>query len=1061
MSNGRRTGTNTDRVRHDPVQSPTTGEEHADLVHSGNGTLEDTVSQPPNSHRSTLSSTDQRLPSVPASNGDQYDQSYPRQEEREPEVRSSIDTRASFQSTRPSTREMNKSCGQKPKVKLGPRPSLENHLPGSGDGLFRPKATLPAGLRMPTRKTFSNAPKSHLMQNTLRENRVQLTTTQPFPMISTTNHLDDSDSRSIMSVQSSHTRTPKITPEKRRLMKALQIRQKHMEASKMVNSTNIDEEGKNAEENVPVKPDLHEQVPGQGLDLAPKEPLHEVQDSPSSILDASDEPSTQASSINDEETSTDQSQHSVSSERPAAKTPQTEEDVSFDTEPRLTHGSTTAKDEETDVEDNRFSVLTAIQHDSSGKERVTSSLDQAGPDVPETRSGDGHDEDLHSRLAPIQNQSPEERESAKSEDLSSVGDSEKSSSVIQDPLKPEAPVYSPETQRNMSLFVSGSATEVADGSSPKPLLSEEGANRSNEDENPNELTVAANDMNSIETGDGSWLSLSTTSERSTIISTAPEAESLISQDWPLQEDLQASIASIDSNRDQVDLVNQSPTHLEKAQVVRTDCDRSDPAETQQLESPSSALEPIGVSQYPETHNHVETSFIAQPRSTVNKKLSIGDPREMNDVSAVRNEERQEKLQARRGGVVDPVPRASTPEQSEERFLSDESFMEELKSAKLQEAKPVSVSKSPLKPLFPRTESEFTREEMPRSSRSVSSPFEHPQKEEQRSSSPPRPPPLSLRSFSAVSPPRFDTSPIATSQISQAKKTGVSSGISQRIRALEKLSTRPTSPSSSNGSTPTFLNFPKTNFRSNSTTSEFNGSSGFRSRPSTAHPSPASSPEAMKQDPFNRSPKSTSESVSVTAMIVRDTRVSREGTGDNYKPSELQLKQSPLVVERQSKEAPKQPDVTPPPLSPLKPPRPKYSRYSSTRSISSSSTEPKGDRRSSFASKRSMSSRNGSDLDLPSLGAEKSSNPNNLNGISEEKRESRGSRIMKRMSSITSVSKRSITKAISPGPRTDSITENHELTSQDTPAPLLDLGDVNVQFPDSLVSCFSLIGWCPR
>src|SRR5213078_2982072 len=74
--------------------------------------------------------------------------------------------RKSSQSTRPSLRELDEVSLHRPKVKLGPRPSIDlNGRPRTAGSLVRaheprPVAALPAGLRPSSRKQSSSRPKS-------------------------------------------------------------------------------------------------------------------------------------------------------------------------------------------------------------------------------------------------------------------------------------------------------------------------------------------------------------------------------------------------------------------------------------------------------------------------------------------------------------------------------------------------------------------------------------------------------------------------------------------------------------------------------------------------------------------------------------------------------------------------------------------------------------------------------------------------------------------------------------------------------------------------------------
>lgn len=441
---------------------------------------------------------------------------------------------------------------------------------------------------------------------------------------------------------------------------------------------------------------------------------------------------------------------------------------------------------------------------------------------------------------------------------------------------------------------------------------------------------------------------------------------------------------------------------------------------------------------------------ASPPDARQTKESVDDAPTSNLTSTFEKNKQTER-QARRRGVVEPPRRELTPEPSDEQFLSDDSFMEELKTATVQEAKPISVSRSPIKPGFLGSEGD-TKVSEKRESRNFS-PLANDSDRGQRSASSPRPlAAVSLRSFSGTIPPRPDVKTPPGPQSAQPKKFGVSSGITQRIKALEVKSSRPNSPSIPTPTTPGFLNFRKPSFNT-----ELNGA-GTSSRRGSTYNSPQMSPEIGKLDPLNRSVTPRGESVSVTATIVRDPGgQSSWPSRDAGNTPTVSLHESPLIVERQNISSEKQQVMGPPQFSPLKPPRPRYSRYSSARSASSSSTEQKTDgpphsRRNSTASKRSgRSSRNNSDVDLPRTLSDRSlSSSSQLGGIKEEKKESRSSRLIKRMSSLTSISRRSIAQAISPSPREGSIIERQHSIAEPPAFSAFDMGDINIQFPDTLL-----------
>lgn len=397
------------------------------------------------------------------------------------------------------------------------------------------------------------------------------------------------------------------------------------------------------------------------------------------------------------------------------------------------------------------------------------------------------------------------------------------------------------------------------------------------------------------------------------------------------------------------------------------------------------------------------------------------------------------------GLPRSIRRISSHENSDDHFLSDDSFMEELGSATVQEAKPIQVSKSPINPLFP---GQNGWEEVARKSRSVSNPVDEGNKDYLLPLSPRMPLQSTFRSTSASQPTSYE--PQQASSI-MLKKVGVSSGISQRIKALEKLSSPGAPPASvilRKGSLQKPLAVPLA----------VQSVSTFPQRMSSLPPvsSPEVTPVSPKAKPANakttsKSKKPRPESISVTATIIRDPRSLMPAV--RVDPSEsraLDLYESPLVFEHQTAGTSKG-------SSPLRPPRHKFG---DSRSASSSDTERQSEntqtaRRDSFASRRSARSRRGSEVDQTrSLSDTSSNGMSGLDGIRLDKKESRKSRLFKRMSTISSASRRSIVYAFNSPAKEAPIVEQTE-TANHASLATTDFGDVNIQFPDTLVSNLKL------
>ncbi|KAJ5997459.1 hypothetical protein N7522_009119 [Penicillium canescens] len=375
------------------------------------------------------------------------------------------------------------------------------------------------------------------------------------------------------------------------------------------------------------------------------------------------------------------------------------------------------------------------------------------------------------------------------------------------------------------------------------------------------------------------------------------------------------------------------------------------------------------------------------------------------------------LDQRRRVHLEPI-QVPTPEYSDDdNLLSDDSFMEELTSATVQEARPISV-KSP-----------NGGDHGWRSSRAVSSPYS--------AASPSAMHALAVgRSVSSSYSENGPPTPVL-----MAKKINVSSGISSRIKALEKFSSREGTPM---GSSPT-VSGPSAassfeNLRKRTSISLPSGNE--TTPPSTmhsAHPEGFSrAPSVSRHDPRRMSVDAMrrANSVSVTAHIVRDSDISPGSSG--VEPSEsdvLGLHASPLTVEHEMADEPP----------------------SSQASIAETSRpEDRSMSMSSTGSGRPSSSRPGSRLSLSSR--PRTSEPaQSASPTSEDKKASRASRLMRRMSSITSTSRRSIIGALSSPVKEEEYTPTFGNSSSEAPTSTtsrtsepIDIGEVNVQFPDTLL-----------
>jgi hypothetical protein len=382
---------------------------------------------------------------------------------------------------------------------------------------------------------------------------------------------------------------------------------------------------------------------------------------------------------------------------------------------------------------------------------------------------------------------------------------------------------------------------------------------------------------------------------------------------------------------------------------------------------------------------------------------------------------------KRRAVLDPIQVSA--ENSEAEYLSDDSFMEELQSATVHEAKPMSVSKSPIHPYFSRKPSHETRAE-----RSVSQAYA---KVGRRS------PDQLQRKTSGPWPPQVAADPVGV-----AKKITVSSGISQRIKALAEKSNRESSPPMT----------PPGNFDSSKSSLASRKSSFFATTPLETSPkssrsvtrlgtpsflnsSAPSSPE-KKRTPTPKSIKATvynvqkgnaqPESVQVTARIVRDERSTKPTLAMPNGSTPLDLHQSPLIIDHQ-KATRRQKSPTRGRAEAASPTATSHSREQSNgpsvRTSTDSGWKSFGRR---MSESKSIHSHDGDDK----------------RDDKKDKKESRTSKMFKRMSSsMNSMPWKTSSNNLSL-PEND--TRTTLLASLREPPPPVHVGDLNIQFPDTLL-----------
>ncbi|OAG44959.1 hypothetical protein AYO21_00921 [Fonsecaea monophora] len=387
---------------------------------------------------------------------------------------------------------------------------------------------------------------------------------------------------------------------------------------------------------------------------------------------------------------------------------------------------------------------------------------------------------------------------------------------------------------------------------------------------------------------------------------------------------------------------------------------------------------------------------------------------------------------------------------------DDSLIDEIQHATVHEAMPVSVARSPVTPIMSKGSSDRLREMVvkpPNSSHSTGRPNLVTTPDGNRPSS------GSVRSISTALP-QWPPLPTESAQLPLTKKATLGTGISKRIKALEVLRTKDASPPrqpqpvrETHAGTSAFSAFMK---RSSFLTQQQPPNASTENSPPRHLPTASSQyeshPSAAVKEP--RRPSSDvhrlqkGETISVTARIVRDSSNKHPplAPSSSYN-TPLNLYRSPLIVEHEKSDQPtldqalasNQPRVK----SPTKSERGRFS-FSSHRS-NSHPTLPRSESNTSKMSKSSHYRRQG-----PRSNSDAAS-------ISEDKpKSSMTSRLMKRMSNLANARSRNqlATKEEATQSQVNLAREQPDFTPEDSIAESLmhvvDIGDVNVQFPESFL-----------
>ena len=409
-------------------------------------------------------------------------------------------------------------------------------------------------------------------------------------------------------------------------------------------------------------------------------------------------------------------------------------------------------------------------------------------------------------------------------------------------------------------------------------------------------------------------------------------------------------------------------------------------------------------------------------------------------------------------------------------LSDDSLLEELQSATVEEAKSVSLAKTPTTPFSPASP---RRIEMRRSTDALRRPLTqeneapltpsvdkslpgalsrlHTDSEvtkTRRDMTPPLTSSNPLIPANDATPPsiitalpnRIDSvspSPKSSSpaERSSSKKSGVSSLISQRIKAFENFGTSTSKPSRPKALvTPQLVTLRKSSLNTppasaGAESSKVGGSFGSQ----TGYPTPSPSPHSFSARLF-RSTKTSSANSSK-----KETSVKKANTIATNNAIVKNVSDASMDSKSAGGDRPRSPSTTLSKRSSFFGPKSPRIKSSSVSSMGSSRDAPLLPRTESSGRKSTSSRRSSTDT----TGHAKSQYAESI--ISEsDKKESKKKRLFKRLSSLGSAPRRGITQALSPTLTHPPILESQEPEATKKWAKVVTVGEVNVQFPDTLV-----------
>ncbi|OCK78807.1 hypothetical protein K432DRAFT_406146 [Lepidopterella palustris CBS 459.81] len=562
-------------------------------------------------------------------------------------------------------------------------------------------------------------------------------------------------------------------------------------------------------------------------------------------------------------------------------------------------------------------------------------------------------------------------------------------------------------------------------------------------------------------------------------SKADSGVEIVENGHSVAEDQQSSASASSPTSAQTQISSDSPST--RPSSISEEEDHTDPIPEMKIATlqHSSIVENKEIIDTPEAHEAVEEESVESSPTVVPEKASPVPSIEVNATPYTHPDDRTEEteqnppcaeiqpeflevspapismskrrstveVREKRRALMEPIQVELNAEQSDE-YLSDDSFMEELQSAKFEQAKPISVSKSPITPYFSRKSSTSAVTIPERSSSNQFNPTPGRLSPEQLGGD-------RASSGSWLSRPNQENMTIA-------KKINVSSGISQRIKALAEKSNREStasiSPIATSDASISIVTQRKSSFRTPpngpSPVSQHTKRFSRSSFASFTSPSPDRQTLIQPQDGLHtvyniQQQHDKPESVQVTARIIRDSRTQKPNLAMPTDNSPLELHQSPIIIDHQkatsvsmssSKVNLSRPEPTSPVAITSSPP----SRDTSSSALPRSSSE---------SSWRSLGRRMSEAKPPPPSMSIRSYSANSLDSLEEkkddkkDKKDSRTSRLFKRMSS--SISSTSRKQALSA-----TVKEEEDLASSlpslREPPPAVQVGDLNVQFPDTLL-----------